>query len=682
MTSSISSSLSSSSVPAPPVVSAASGDHVERAEFTIPPEHAEVLQSALSSGRLIIVAGAGTTIAAVPERRAKLSWPALIKSGWEYLALQEPHAAALYKHRQQSVDLAMAIPTPEHQVDQLLLEAELLQVALRDKKHFTEWLNASFEFVAPDHNLLNALRTLQQRGAKLATTNYDLLLENNRADKAIVPQDAAAVKAWLHGRAWAKSSVLHWHGHYKQPDGIVLGKRDYRQVVDSEYNKLFDQSLLFNHTVLFVGTGSGLSDPHLQQTIRMFTSYFPEKYSHDLYCLVRTQDCAALQQIHPKIHFLPYGPSYDLLDKAMDDLFPNYFALVKFVDDDRVVTNTAVPDYWAAGLADGRVFIHHFPKLVQEAHQQTYRVYTPMDERYEVIRHVDMSGDQWNNHLFILFAVGARDEYDSDSFHVQQVGPTNSDFEKPRVKSKTADPWLSTGQSWDIPHKLIPRGITVMRLEHTGPKHNPFVFVSMRNEPKLYTIHLDVRRPVEFKHWDGFEPTPDCRFLDVASNNREHLFIACSTLPPVDKAKDGKEEAGVIHFLCDVDEDGSDHAVLRASEHRYWFPFDQTRQNNNAALCVTRAASHVVIYVEDPACILVYDVFTTHALECYAFKDSAVQSKYESRLRGAVVIQVDDWNFHRLTALPGTDIFVLPGSHEVRLYNINEKRWKKKTSTA
>ena len=56
--------------------------------------------------------------------------------------------------------------------------------------------------------------------------------------------------------------VLHLHGHYRQPETVILGARSYGEVCRDEFAQTALRGLMISGTLVFVGCGAGLGDPN------------------------------------------------------------------------------------------------------------------------------------------------------------------------------------------------------------------------------------------------------------------------------------------------------------------------------------------------------------------------------------------------------------------------------------
>lgn len=107
--------------------------------------------------------------------------------------------------------------------------------------------------------ILDSLKKLHKNGATFITTNYDDVLEKHLDMAHFDKSDPHALIEYQRG---SLDAVFHPHGHWRNGDNIILSAQDYWGVKgDSEVQETL-RHVLATKTVLFVGCGSGLSDPN------------------------------------------------------------------------------------------------------------------------------------------------------------------------------------------------------------------------------------------------------------------------------------------------------------------------------------------------------------------------------------------------------------------------------------
>lgn len=189
---------------------------------------------------------------------------------------------------------------------------------------FRRWLRetvGTFEKHVTDGSVLEGLAAHQRRGALLATTNYDLLLEDATDLHAVTWRDPAGVERALRGD---EPQILHLHGAWRWPDSIVLGVKSYTDVARDAHAQSVLTTLRTDRTFVFVGCGAGLRDPNLGAFLRWTADVFKgSEYRHFRLCL--DAEVPALKLEHPdeqRIFPLPYGATHAELAPFLRSLLP------------------------------------------------------------------------------------------------------------------------------------------------------------------------------------------------------------------------------------------------------------------------------------------------------------------------------------------------------------------------
>ena len=108
--------------------------------------------------------------------------------------------------------------------------------------------------------------------------------------------------------------IIHLHGHWEEPESVVLGIGSYGQVMQADAPQEIQQALTVFKKLVFVGCGEGLNDPNFQ-ALRSFLRKFQESESRH-YRLCTDGEAEALRHEHEgePIRVLPYGEGHgDLL---------------------------------------------------------------------------------------------------------------------------------------------------------------------------------------------------------------------------------------------------------------------------------------------------------------------------------------------------------------------------------
>ncbi|HXH37940.1 MAG TPA: SIR2 family protein, partial [Thermoanaerobaculia bacterium] len=262
------------------------------------------LKQRIADDSVVFVVGSGVSVQATGNMPCA-SWTGLLRHAIDYarsLGLMTEPVANLTRQQIESGDL-----------DLLLGAAQTVRVKLGND--FRAWLQDSVGKLTVKHaEVVDALHAV---GMTLATTNYDHLL----GGPAIPWTDAAAVEEVLRGR---RKGVIHLHGDYEHPESVILDLRSYAQVVSSRHANAILSAVRTLKTLVFVGCGDGLADPHFDEFFRWTEDALADSpFRHFILC--RAKDVDELRRKHPperKLYPLPYGAGYEELSLFLRSLAP------------------------------------------------------------------------------------------------------------------------------------------------------------------------------------------------------------------------------------------------------------------------------------------------------------------------------------------------------------------------
>jgi tetratricopeptide (TPR) repeat protein len=273
------------------------------------------LRREIAAGRVLVVVGAGVSVAATagtPEQRYA-SWTGLLGDGIDR-CVEVASVPDGWADRRQA-DLASG------DLESMLAVAELVASRLGAPTggEYGRWLRETVgTLTAHDSSLLAAIREL---GMAVATTNYDSLIEQVIDVPAVTWRDGARVERVVRGD---EPGILHLHGHWQDPESVVLGIRSYDKVLGDAHAQAMLRALRTMRTLLFIGCGAGLEDPNFGALLRWSREVFPgSEYRHFRLC--RDQDVKSLTALHPpeeRLFPLSYGSGFGDLAPFLRSLRP------------------------------------------------------------------------------------------------------------------------------------------------------------------------------------------------------------------------------------------------------------------------------------------------------------------------------------------------------------------------
>jgi hypothetical protein len=274
------------------------------------------LRDRIAAKQIVCLAGAGVAAACARKKPGSecALWPQLLESGVRWVAGVHPELPAGWVD-----DRRRALASGD--VDDLLAVAS--QVASKlgapDGGEYAEWLHRTVGALElGDAALIAALGALD---VPIFTTNYDHLIEAALDRDAISWRSEAAVDRVLRGDS---NAILHLHGHYSEPESVVLGFWEYAGLVENEHTQAVMRALAMAKSILFVGFGAGLRDPNFNQFLRWSRRVSrTQPYRH--YRLVRASETESARRDHDpdqRIMVLSYGEEHAELVPFLRALAP------------------------------------------------------------------------------------------------------------------------------------------------------------------------------------------------------------------------------------------------------------------------------------------------------------------------------------------------------------------------
>jgi SIR2-like domain len=174
------------------------------------------LAQELSEGRVLVLVGAGVSVAAAEGQNAA-SWSGLLRDGIERAAsVGQPRPKGMWKERQfQALDGDL--------LDWLGV-AEQVEARLRKSGEFPRWMHDTVGKLKPVRPAV--IERILALRAPVATTNYDSLLEDVGGLESVTFRRGPDAIRFFRGDDRGRA-ILHLHGHWSDPDTVVLGVRSY-----------------------------------------------------------------------------------------------------------------------------------------------------------------------------------------------------------------------------------------------------------------------------------------------------------------------------------------------------------------------------------------------------------------------------------------------------------------------
>lgn len=169
------------------------------------------------------------------------------------------------------------------------------------------------------------MKAIKALNLPIITTNYDDLLEQGLGLRTIAWTDSSEVDRFLRGD---EKGIFHLHGHWRTPNSIILGIRNYQNITNFPLVQSFMQALRLDRNLVFIGFGAGLQDPNFKAFLDFGSSVLSQSESRH-YRFIKEDELASFHTLHPNgsgIFPISYGSSYTDLPHFIRSLnaIPNF----------------------------------------------------------------------------------------------------------------------------------------------------------------------------------------------------------------------------------------------------------------------------------------------------------------------------------------------------------------------
>jgi hypothetical protein len=269
--------------------------------MTTHPTPRDQLIDLLSRKKAVCVVGTGVSIAS--SNNPVVSWRGLIENGLDYAQtnglLNTSEVAEVFGRCKSGT------------ATDLISLGQLLRDRLSPGR-YRSWLEAVFKNLTADRPQI--IQAIHDFGVPIATTNYDHFLEYSTNLPSITWKDEADMESWLHGD---QDAILHLHGSWRDPSSIVLATSDYEHLTSNELARQLLMSLCVSQTLVFIGCGSGLSDPSWSLVMSWLTKHRTDsRYPLFILCTNGETISHEAMKLFPCSHGVLFHQEIEVLEHA------------------------------------------------------------------------------------------------------------------------------------------------------------------------------------------------------------------------------------------------------------------------------------------------------------------------------------------------------------------------------
>ena len=216
----------------------------------------QLLKTLATDQKIVYLCGAGASMSLAKHR---LSWPNWILAGKDYLS--GPDKAEL--------DRRIGAWSTDELIDAVTFLLEKLKLT----GSYEDYMAGTIGSLHPNNDVFkDALRKVWRAGDLIATTNYDLTIEESINSEPVSYSFPVEILSIIRGSG---NKVIHLHGVYDRlhgVDDIVADDPQYKNIL-ANAGAQFIQNLISTHTIIIVGCGGTVEDPNLSG----FMSFVVEK---------------------------------------------------------------------------------------------------------------------------------------------------------------------------------------------------------------------------------------------------------------------------------------------------------------------------------------------------------------------------------------------------------------------
>ncbi|GAA1753740.1 SIR2 family protein [Aeromicrobium alkaliterrae] len=253
----------------------------------------------LRSGRVVVLVGAGVSLAATGDANA--SWPGLLANGVDF-------AEARYAMDADTAEICRTMLSDASAENLLDVSTAVVDsMGGQEGALFEEWLGRSVGYLQVSDD--RVIRSVLGLNCPIVTTNYDSLLENVGSRDHVTWTMPTQVQRVLAGQS---RSIVHFHGHHSEPKSIVLSRPSYQLLLANKYIEALRHGMAATNTLIYIGFGAGMDDANfssLRDWVAETLAGTPVKQ----YRLCRDDEVSQLVSEHAgeAIIPVPYGPGHD-----------------------------------------------------------------------------------------------------------------------------------------------------------------------------------------------------------------------------------------------------------------------------------------------------------------------------------------------------------------------------------
>ncbi|KAJ8275624.1 hypothetical protein COCON_G00073760 [Conger conger] len=278
------------------------------------------------AAELVLVVGTGISSAVAPQVPALRSWKGLIQAlldaADDFDLLEEEESRRFQKSLHEDKNL---VHVAHDLIQKLSPRTDNVRSTFFKDCLYEVFDDLECKMEHTGKSLLSSILQLMESGALVLTTNFDNLLEiysthQGARLESLDLTDEKKVLEWAQEKR--RMSVLHIHGVYTNPSGIVLHPAGYQNVLRNTEVMREIQKLYETKSFLFLGCGRTVEDTTFQA---LFLEAVKNKSDLEHFMLVRREDVGEFKKLRDNmldkgIKVISYGNEYAHLPEYLQRL--------------------------------------------------------------------------------------------------------------------------------------------------------------------------------------------------------------------------------------------------------------------------------------------------------------------------------------------------------------------------
>ena len=298
----------------------------------------ESIKKQFASNDAVVFVGSGissyTTKGEGVREEGVATWKGLLKNGLQKCLDLHRTTQENYDYYKNKFSQEDCTTNDYLEAANLILSCFKMEKNVKQVDVYKEWLKETVGSLVPKNRDL--IEYIGKLDCPIFTTNYDNLLEVI-LDRKPLTWDQYESEGIGDSFANLKKYVVHVHGYFEEPESVVLSQSGYNDILNNEFAQSKLKGLMETKTLLFIGFGSGMSDPNFFNLLT-WKDRVAGKRSLPIYKIVRKKAEVQVPNEFETIATITFGTKDEELVSFIKSLIPTALTVdVKSVNEKRSI---------------------------------------------------------------------------------------------------------------------------------------------------------------------------------------------------------------------------------------------------------------------------------------------------------------------------------------------------------